>query len=345
MSRPLVSALASAFLRRPRRNSADLTGQRALETPNCLPVVAPAQLVPRFDLGPSLVFQGSLAASQLQSLQFLNQASLTLRAATSAASVPPHGDGLDLLGDILEVLGGTVELPAVDGLGGLAGVLEGDTEVGATSASALRGVDVGGSVADLEIKSLRQPLCARMGRRSDASRARKKLAALSMQRYARAGNAHHRGGRVSIGPVGLSGWLVVSLGRGEVGRCCDFCPADRGRAWAKHSLRLARRAGAAAPSRTFSIRQVDHRDHSTSDCCSLAPRPRAFSTRVYSFPIKKWHLPPEAVVVALPAVEPVEVAVLRVEVVAAVLEVRILPLVEFPRLFCTLSIFVDGSPS
>jgi len=37
VSRPLVSALASAFLRRPRRNSADLTGCLALETPNCLP--------------------------------------------------------------------------------------------------------------------------------------------------------------------------------------------------------------------------------------------------------------------------------------------------------------------
>ena len=38
VSRPLMSALASAFLRRERRNSADLTGQRARETPNCLPV-------------------------------------------------------------------------------------------------------------------------------------------------------------------------------------------------------------------------------------------------------------------------------------------------------------------
>ena len=37
VSRPLISAFASAFLRRPRRNSADLTGWRALETPNCLP--------------------------------------------------------------------------------------------------------------------------------------------------------------------------------------------------------------------------------------------------------------------------------------------------------------------
>lgn len=37
VSRPLVSALASAFLSRPRRNSADFTGKRARETPNCLP--------------------------------------------------------------------------------------------------------------------------------------------------------------------------------------------------------------------------------------------------------------------------------------------------------------------
>lgn len=37
VSRPLVSALASAFLSRPKRNSADLTGQRARETPNCFP--------------------------------------------------------------------------------------------------------------------------------------------------------------------------------------------------------------------------------------------------------------------------------------------------------------------
>jgi len=32
-----VSAFDSAFLRRPRRNSADFLGQRALETPNCFP--------------------------------------------------------------------------------------------------------------------------------------------------------------------------------------------------------------------------------------------------------------------------------------------------------------------
>ena len=38
VSSPLVSAFASAFLSSESRNSADLTGQRALLTPNCLPV-------------------------------------------------------------------------------------------------------------------------------------------------------------------------------------------------------------------------------------------------------------------------------------------------------------------
>ena len=32
-----MSAFDSAFLRRLKRNSADFLGQRALETPNCLP--------------------------------------------------------------------------------------------------------------------------------------------------------------------------------------------------------------------------------------------------------------------------------------------------------------------
>ena len=38
VSRPLVSAFASAFLRRPSKNSADFTGHLARETPNCLPI-------------------------------------------------------------------------------------------------------------------------------------------------------------------------------------------------------------------------------------------------------------------------------------------------------------------
>src|ERR1700742_3805595 len=48
VSTPLVSALASAFLRRPRRNSADLPGHRALETPNCLPVARNLSAAKRF---------------------------------------------------------------------------------------------------------------------------------------------------------------------------------------------------------------------------------------------------------------------------------------------------------
>ena len=50
---------------------------------------------------------------------------------------------------ILEEANGAGELPAVDGLGGLAGVLERDTEVGAASAGALCVVDAGCCVADL----------------------------------------------------------------------------------------------------------------------------------------------------------------------------------------------------
>jgi hypothetical protein len=50
VSRPLVSALASAFLRRPMRISADLTGQRALETPKALPTeVSPYSCDCHFD--------------------------------------------------------------------------------------------------------------------------------------------------------------------------------------------------------------------------------------------------------------------------------------------------------
>ena len=37
-----MSAFDSAFLRRLRRNSADFLGQRALETPNCLPTKKPS---------------------------------------------------------------------------------------------------------------------------------------------------------------------------------------------------------------------------------------------------------------------------------------------------------------
>ena len=52
--------------------------------------------------------------------------------------------------NILEVGKSAGELQAVDGLGGLAGVLEGYTEVRAVSACALCVVDVGGCVTDLQ---------------------------------------------------------------------------------------------------------------------------------------------------------------------------------------------------
>lgn len=73
----------------------------------------------------------------------------TLSGATSAASVTAHGDGLLVSLDILEESDGTLELPAVDGLGGLAGVLERNPEVGTAGAGRLGGLDLGGGVTDL----------------------------------------------------------------------------------------------------------------------------------------------------------------------------------------------------
>jgi len=74
--------------------------------------------------------------------------SLALSSASSAASVPPHGNGFLVLQDISEVGERAVELPAVDGLGGLAGVLEGNAEVAAAGAGRLCAVNGGCSVAN-----------------------------------------------------------------------------------------------------------------------------------------------------------------------------------------------------
>ncbi len=76
--------------------------------------------------------------------------SLTLSGASSAAGVAPHGNSLLVLQDVTEVGKGALELPSVDGLGGLAGVLEGDTEVGTASAGALCVVEGGCSVTNLQ---------------------------------------------------------------------------------------------------------------------------------------------------------------------------------------------------
>lgn len=51
--------------------------------------------------------------------------------------------------DVLEVGDCAAQLPAVDGLSRLAGVLVGDAQVGAAGARGFGGLDVGGCVADL----------------------------------------------------------------------------------------------------------------------------------------------------------------------------------------------------
>jgi hypothetical protein len=149
VSRPLVSALASAFLRRPRRNSADLTGQRALETPKALPVLLSAKFhiharVQYFQ------FSGTARSIPFPRKTHLDRwRPLTLRSAASAAGVPPHGNGLLLLQDIAEEGEGALKLPSVNGLSRLAGVLERGAEVAAASPGGLCVVDGDCCVADL----------------------------------------------------------------------------------------------------------------------------------------------------------------------------------------------------
>ena len=75
---------------------------------------------------------------------------LTLGGAASAPGITSHGDGLGVVLDVLEVLEGTGDLPAVDGLSGLTGVLERNTEVGTASAGALGVLDFGSGVTDLK---------------------------------------------------------------------------------------------------------------------------------------------------------------------------------------------------
>lgn len=75
--------------------------------------------------------------------------SRTLGSAADGAGITAHGDSLALLLDVLEELDGTLELPAVDGLGSLAGVLERHTQVGTAGAGRLGGNDLGGSVPNL----------------------------------------------------------------------------------------------------------------------------------------------------------------------------------------------------
>lgn len=74
---------------------------------------------------------------------------LTLGGATSAPGIASHWNSLGVALDVLEVLDGALELPAIDGLGGLAGILEGDTEVRAPGAGGFAVLDLGSCVANL----------------------------------------------------------------------------------------------------------------------------------------------------------------------------------------------------
>jgi len=73
---------------------------------------------------------------------------LSLCSTSSSASVSPHGDGLLVLNDVIEERLCPLELPSIDGLSGLSGVLEAHTQVGAARAGALRWVDLRRCVSD-----------------------------------------------------------------------------------------------------------------------------------------------------------------------------------------------------
>lgn len=76
---------------------------------------------------------------------------LTLGSATGGTGISAHGNGLLVIDDILEVDESTLQLPSVDRLGSLAGVLEADAEVRAPSAGALCVGDCVCGVTDLFI--------------------------------------------------------------------------------------------------------------------------------------------------------------------------------------------------
>jgi hypothetical protein len=73
----------------------------------------------------------------------------TLGTAASATGISSHGDGLLVLLHILEESNSALQLPAVDGLSGLAGVLEGNSQVGTAGAGRLGGLDLGRGVSNL----------------------------------------------------------------------------------------------------------------------------------------------------------------------------------------------------
>lgn len=148
------SALASAFRRRPSTKLADLTGQRARVTPNCLPEIpspsAPTQLQQNRDISnPSriLLKNSTIPRYPLQSPGRIPER--TLSGPSDGAVVPPHRNSLLVLFDILQVGDGPRELHAAHSLGNLARVLERDTEEGTARLCRLGLVLGGGCVTDL----------------------------------------------------------------------------------------------------------------------------------------------------------------------------------------------------
>src|SRR6187402_1831492 len=98
VSRPLVSAFASAFLRRPSKNSADFTGHRARETPNCLPIIPSRQKMSR---------------NKPSNLDSMGDRNHTLCGTSSSTGISSHWDSLLVLLDILKELDCSLQFPSV----------------------------------------------------------------------------------------------------------------------------------------------------------------------------------------------------------------------------------------
>jgi hypothetical protein len=79
-----------------------------------------------------------------------NTEGLALGGTTSSTSVTSHGNGLLVLLDVLEELHSTLQLPAIDSLRRLAGVLERHSQVLPSGPGRLGGVDFGGTVSNLQ---------------------------------------------------------------------------------------------------------------------------------------------------------------------------------------------------
>lgn len=146
-SRPLASALDSAFLRRPRRNWADLTGHRARVTPNCLPIFRMIYQHLQF----VYLWKGPWPAGNLDGGGWEVPIFYTLRAASNATAKSAEGNRLLLLEDVVQEGNSTLQLPAVDGLGGFPSVLERNAKIGSAGAGRLGRLDLVGCVPNLSL--------------------------------------------------------------------------------------------------------------------------------------------------------------------------------------------------